>query len=336
MTAPIHILGLAGSPYTRKLVAALRYRRIPYTLEWRHPMDSYKDRIAPKPALLPTLYLGDDPEPVTDTTPVIRRLETDHPGRSIVPDTPVGRLINSLIEDYADEWLTKAMFHYRWRYEADIAYAADMIVFWSMPTLPTDQAVTAAKQFGDRQISRLSYVGSNEVTGPIIEAGYLRLLNILNDLIQYDGYVLGDRPSSADFALYGQLTQLTAVDPTPMRLAETVSLRLRAWVDRVDDLSGLAERGWRSDVDPIRPLLAEIGRMYAPLLLANETALKADESEFTVNIDGADWRQNAFPYHGKCLQWLREEFANLTAVEKVDALDALNGTGCECLFEEGH
>lgn len=334
MTEPIHILGLAGSPYTRKLVAALRYRRIPYTLEWRHPMDRYKDRIAPKPPLLPTVYFGDDPQPVTDTTPILRRLEGEHQGRPVLPDTPVLRLINSLVEDYADEWLTKAMFHYRWRYEADIAYASDMLIYWAAPTMPSDQARTYAKQFGDRQISRLGYVGSNEVTGPIIEAGYLRFLSILNDLIQHDGYVLGDRPSSADFAIYGQLTQLTSVDPTPMKAAEKVSLRLRAWVDRLDDLSGLEEGAWRADTSPIQPLLAEIGRVYTPLLLANAAALEAGDEMFSATVDGAEWRQNTFPYQRKCLTWLREEFAALSAADQAATMAILDGTGCEPLFKE--
>lgn len=333
--APIHILGLAGSPYTRKMVAALRYRRIPYTLEWRHPMDGYKDRIAPKPPFLPTLYFGDDPQPVTDTTPIIRRLEAAHQGRSILPGTPVLRLINSLIEDYADEWLTKAMFHYRWRYDADIAYASDMLVYWSAPTLPSDQAAAFGKQLADHQIGRLGYVGSNEATGPIIEAGYLRFLAVFNELIQHDGYTLGGRPSSADFALYGKLTQLTSVDPTPMKEAEKVSLRLRAWVDRLDDLSGLEGGDWRLNPDPIQPLLAEIGRVYAPLLLANAAALDAGDDMFTAAIDGAEWRQNAFPYQRKCLNWLREEFAALSAADQAAAMNVLDGTGCEPIFVGG-
>ncbi|HBP14871.1 MAG TPA: glutathione S-transferase, partial [Gammaproteobacteria bacterium] len=53
-------------------------------------------------------------EAVVDSTPIIRRLESEIPGRSVIPEDPVIRFLDYLLEDYGDEWLTKAMFHYRW------------------------------------------------------------------------------------------------------------------------------------------------------------------------------------------------------------------------------
>jgi hypothetical protein len=120
-----------------------------------------------------------------------------------------------------------------------------------------------------------------------------------------------------------------------MKAAEVVSLRLRAWVDRLDDLSGLEEGSWRSETTPIKPLLTEVGRVYIPLLLANAAALEAGEDMFTATVDGAEWRQNTFPYQRKCLTWLREEFAALSAADQATALVVLDDTGCEPIFAEG-
>ena len=42
MTDPIKLIGNVASPYTRKMVAYLRYKRIPYEVIWGQPEDILK------------------------------------------------------------------------------------------------------------------------------------------------------------------------------------------------------------------------------------------------------------------------------------------------------
>ena len=88
----------------------------------------------------------------------------------------------------------------------------------------------------------------------------------------------------------------------------------------------------RHDLSPLRALLEEIGRVYAPALLANAAARSAGDSEWESTIDGARWRQQTFPYQVKCLGWIQERYRALEDADRarVDAL--LAGTGCEALL----
>lgn len=337
----IELTGAAGSPYTRKMLGVLRYRHLPYSVYWGNGNipDGYPE---PKVRLLPTFFFPDGENgelvPVTDSTPIIRRLEKAYPGRSIIPKDPVLKFLNELIEDYADEWLTKAMFHYRWAREADWKNAAPLLVYWGMNTAPSDMAQEFAANFAKRQIDRLYVVGSNEVTAETIEASYERLLDILDQLISRKGFVLGARPASADFALFGQLTQLAIVEPTSSAITSRVSQRVRAWVDIMEDLSGLnpGEDDWFSAEaasDALRPLLEEIGRTYTPAMLANTDAVMHGHDTFETEIDGRPWTQPTFKYQAKCLNWLREDHAGLSGNERGAVDEMLSGTGCEALFE---
>lgn len=337
----IELMGAAGSPYTRKMLGVLRYRHLPYSVFWGfgNTPEGYPE---PKVRLLPTFYFPDGEHgalmPVTDSTPIIRRLEADYSGRSIIPADPTLNFINALIEDYADEWLTKAMFHFRWAHEADWKNAAPLLVYWGKNTAPKDMADKLAADFAKRQIDRLYVVGSNKVTAETIESSYVRLVEILDKLIARKGFVLGARPASADFALYGQLTQLAIIEPTSARLTSETSQRVRAWVDLMEDLSGLQpyDEDWFQPEElpeALGPLLAEIGRTYAPAMIANAKAVMNGETVFETEIDGRLWTQPTFKYQAKCLNWLREDHEQLSGNERgaVDAL--LNGSGCEALFE---
>jgi glutathione S-transferase len=333
---PVALSGVPGSPYTRKMLALLRYRRIPYRLiHGNNPPGLPR----PKVSLLPTFYFADAHgalQAVTDSSPILRRLEAAHSERRVRPADPALAFLDSLLEDYGDEWLTKAMFHYRWAYPADVKRAADVLPAYRASQAPDADLAAAGKMFAERQIPRLRYVGSNATTGPVIEASYVRFLDALNAHLREHRFLLGARPGGGDFAVYGQLTQLALFDPTPMALTALRAPRITAWVGLVEDLTGLepADADW-FDVAALpatlKAILTEVGRVYPPLLLANAKAVAAGAEQVETEIDGQPWVQQPFPYQAKCLAWLREEYAALDqgARSRVDA--ALAGTGCEAL-----
>lgn len=336
---PLQLLGAPGSPYTRKMLAALRYRRIPYAIHWGSHRNPPPGLPEPPVKLLPTLYFPKDDggvEAAVDSSPLLRRLERDVPGRSLVPTDPALAFLDALIEDYADEWLTKCMFHFRWAHAADAENAGPLLIHWNDPTLPDAVAAQLSAEISKRQIDRLYVVGSNATTAATIERSYARLLGALDAVIQKRGFVFGARPATSDLGLFGQLTQLAIVEPTSAAITVATTRRVRAWVDRVEDLSGLAPApdAWISrDAarDHLAPLLAEIGRVYAPFLLANAVAAMAGAASWSGEIDGAAWTQPTFPYQAKCLGWIRAGYAALDEADRA-AVDAiLAGTGCEVL-----
>lgn len=333
----IELLGSPGSPYTRKMLALLRYRRIPYRMLWGSYFDPLPGYPVPKVKLLPTVYFASDQgrEAMVDSTPIIERLEHLHPARSVRPDDAVLRFLDLLIEDFADEWLTKAMFHYRWHFAQDAANAGPLLTFWQDPQLDDAQAREMSKAIAQRQISRLHVVGSSALTASVIESSFERVVGIMDRLIAQQGFVFGAQPAAADFAIYGQLTQLGLVDPTPACYTARHSPRLRAWLDRMEDLSGLSSQGWMPRADScghLGELLGEIGRVYAPFLVANAKAMVQGQPTVDTVIDGQRWTQPVFPYQAKCLQALRQARLALSPDARADLDAVLAGTGCEALF----
>ena len=337
--APLKLKGAPGSPYTRKMLAYLRFRHIPYELLIG---DQSADLGLPqaKVGLLPTFYLPNNDgemEAVVDSTPLIRRFEQEYSGRSSLPTDPVLNFLNYLIEDYADEWLTKAMFHYRWYYDADIDLAGTILPHWTSIQSSASELLKLKHFVAERQISRLYVVGSNDTTAPVIEASYERFLGIMDRIIEVQKFVLGGRPAAADFGIYAQLTQLAKFDPTPAALCLNKAPRVHAWTDLVDDLSGqpAADDAWLAEGDVqtvLGDLLHEIGRTYAPALLANAKALQAGKKQMTATIDGQPWEQPSFPYQAKCLQWINTEYQQLDTATQKRVNEILAGTGCESII----
>lgn len=338
MNAPSHLqlAGAAASPYTQKMAALLRYRRIRYALRWGDPSRICEELGVdkPRPTLLPTFFMEEDGQlrARCDSTPIIRHLESLYSGRSVIPKDPPLAFIDYLVEDFADEWCTKFMFHYRWSRQTDADNAGTLLPLGTDVSMAGSTLAQAKAAFSARQIARLYVVGSNRDTAPIIEASYRRFLRAMEKHLASQPFVLGSRPCAGDFALHGQLSQLVGFDPTPRAIAHELSPRTVAWVDLMRDLSGLevSDDDWISledQPDTLRDLLGEIGRVYAPAQLANAQALAAGADTWEAEIDGAAWQQPAFPYQAKCLQWTNDAYRAMSAADRARADRMLAGTG---------
>ncbi|MCP4960484.1 MAG: glutathione S-transferase, partial [Actinomycetia bacterium] len=307
---PLVLVGQYGSPYSLKMRGVLRYRHIPF--RWVLRGSKWDDIPTPPVAIIPVIvYPNDDGshgEAIVDSSPQIMRLEGEFAGRSIVPTDPALALIDSLIEDFGDEWVTKAMYHYRWTYQDDIARAGRLLPVSHNLQLNSDQGQQMYDFITTRQIERRALVGSTDVNQPIIEGSYERLLDIMSTVFATQDFVLGDRPGRGDFGIFGQLTQLAKWDPTPVSIAAKRAPKTINWVDRMDDLSWLpveGDQGWASFEElptGATQLLDEIGRTYAPFMVANAEALMSGADEVACDIDGQTYRQAPFGYQGKCLQ----------------------------------
>ena len=342
LSLPIQLIGSPPSPYTRKMISILRYRRIPYSLTWGdRGTELTKLGIAmPKIGFLPTFLLPDEAgalQAVCDSTPIIRRLESEIEGRSVIPTDQALAFIDYLLEDFADEWCTKYMFHYRWALDEDADNAGTLLPFFHKTDMPVDTHKQFKPWITNKQVGRLHVVGSNDVTAPLIDASYRRFLVALESLLETQPFILGRRPSACDFAIYGQLTQLVGFDPSSRKITHALAPRVVAWTGLMEDQCGLETAGndWTSVEEipaSLTSLLNEVGRVYVPALLANAAALNRGDKIWEADIDGSLWSQQTFAYQGKCFEWIKGEFKVLSQSDQESVNKLLAGTGCEALL----
>ena len=166
--APYRIYGNELSPYSIKVRSYFRYKRIPH--EWLIRNSRVEEEFR-KHAKLPLIPLVVTPEGqgLQDSTPILEHFEKLFPEPSIHPADPALAFLSALIEEYADEWGNKPMFHYRWFYEPDQRSAAERIARSMMPDLDDAGVAGALEMVKGRMIPRLKLVGSSAQTKEQIE-----------------------------------------------------------------------------------------------------------------------------------------------------------------------
>ncbi len=310
------INGALGSPYSLKIRALMRYRRLPHI--WQHGAATHGAATARvKAPVIPVVEFPDGSFH-NDSTPLIYALEARHAARSVLPPDPARAFLAHLIEDFADEWLTKAMFGYRWLAEIDQVQMSRWLAFDAFKGGGLDRSLAYAAQFRERQVGRMAIVGCTAENFPLIEASTRAVLDALEAHVVNRHCLFGTQPSIAEFGLYGQISQL-GVDPTAQAMMRRDYPYAFRWLLHIDDMSGI-DGSWDDADAPFDPvigrLLRVVGEVYLPFLLANAAALAAGEETFAMTAIGLPYRQGVFKYQVKCLAELRARYAALDAAAR--------------------
>ena len=320
------IYGGPASPYSLKLRAVCRYRRIPHL--WLVPQSRFDgsgalgqgDLDSPlhqaAKGIVPVVQYPDKTFKA-DSTPIMTELETLYPDRSIVPPHPGIAFIASLIEDMTDEGLPFPMFYFRWTTDAEWCGRRQMIG-WNGPL--TDAELTKlSKAFIQRQQAQLG--AAAQIPREAVQKPFEDLLHALETSLKKSLFFFGTRPSFAEFGLYGQLSQYV-VDPFVSNLTKASAVRVFQWTQLLDDASGL-DGEWADPHTCLTDELASVVSTLAPPYFALQDRAKETHgrSDLTGELRGPGYRL-------KCLLSLKHALAELSDDDRAFIRPFLLSTGC--------
>lgn len=245
--------------------------------------------------LVPYLF-GPEGENLYDSTAIAEWLDRRLPAaQTLIPTDPLAGFIARLIDDYADEFLLYAVHHQRWKVSArDNDAGARLAREYRFQLGPLQPLM--ARWFSARQTRRLPYLFSVAPEGfcieglptrrqppgregfppthALLETAFTRLTALLETLLADRPYLLGERFTLADAAIYGQLG-MNLADPGTARDLRERTPGLYRWLHALH-----AGTPAKVDAPPcidiaLSPLLAEIGRIHLPLMRQNAAAHRA-------------------------------------------------------------
>jgi glutathione S-transferase len=227
--------GAAHSFYTGKIRSYLVKKGVAFREVYpTHP--DYQAKIVPAVGLVVVPILeAPDGQILQDTSDMIEHIEARWPQPLLVPNTPVQRAVAWLLGAFGSEGLLQAGMHYRWSYRAqqEDFLRAEFGRVVHAGTDRTERRV-AGEQLMNYFSGFLPFLGVTPDTAPTVEAAYLELLDALDIHFQHHPYLLGGRPSVADFGFMAPLFAHLARDPVPATLMKNLAPNVYRWTERMN------------------------------------------------------------------------------------------------------
>jgi glutathione S-transferase len=257
--------GMMQSYFTRKMSGYLDHKGIPWLFR-RFPGVSPEATAAGWPGGVPVVETPDG-EFMWDSTAMIHHLELRFPGPAVLPLDPAQRFLCHVIEDAADEWFYRPAVGSRWHVAENAAVggfelARDMSV--RMP-VTADQAHAAV---GAHVRSSCPPLGvTADTIGLWIDDALRPWMRVLGAHLERRPCLFGERPSLADFALFGGNAAHFVNDPACRRWVDEDAPAVVRHTHRLLEPEDQEFGDWddpRAVPDSLTGVLAELGRTYLP------------------------------------------------------------------------
>ncbi len=317
-----------NSPYSCKLRTYMNYKAIPYK-RMRINFETYFNIIPAKVgmSIMPVIITPDD-EVMQDTTPIIQEFEETYSANSCTPTDPRLAFIMWLLEDFGDEYLTRFSMHYRWGNDISrntLSHRLGRSMSFGNVNMHASKVapMILARQAGFDKPLGLDKAESRES----LDGQFIDLLNILDQHFSQYQFLLGDKPSVADFALYGHLYAHMLQDPFSAEIMESNGSRTCNWIETISELGdtrgfiGQTEFGDWINLDEAVPetlkkLLTFVGKTYIPFATGTALATHEGRKEFDAKVYDLETSFMTFQYRAWSFENVQNHFVALNDKDK--------------------
>jgi len=319
MTATYRLFGAETSAYSTKMRSYLAYKGVAYDWMPRNQENEEQLKTLSRFPTLPVLVTASG-FAVHDTTPMMEALEADSPEPSALPADAALAFLVGVLEEYADSWLSKTVYHYRWTRKKDQRLAAQRVV----DEYYTQGAPEDRKAIEDRAIVRmldqLRAVGLEGDFGAALEKSFKRFIKLLDDHLKKHLCLFGGRPSVADFAISGQLIQMMK-DPTPAKIIEKDGEFVAKWCEFMAAPTATGPFAALEDLrETLLPIFSEeLAAGFLPWAAENlENSLSGNDT-FEITIGKDQYTLAPLRSSARSFRELRRKFVGAQEIETLRA-----------------
>ena len=327
--------GLSLSYFTGKIEAYLRAKGQPYTLIEMSAADLRACAAATGVAWMPQIETPDGW--LTDSPRIIEYVERQRPHPAITPTDAASAFIAGLIEDFGDEQLWRPALYYRWAYARDARLRGEQIAATMLGALPLPRLFKRALIIARQRRTYMAGDGVNAANAGAVRQEYLDILDSLEPVLASRPFVMGQRPTEADFGLFGGLFRHFAQDPTPgaimaERAPSVLAWTTRLWTLKPDDFSAAVQPS--GPPQGLERLALAVTTRFLPMMAAHEAAWSRGERLARFSHFGATFETPVSPYRVWRLTRLRLRFTALDATARAQVIGWLNDPSATALLDQ--